>query len=322
MEPFTEDITASIASLGEKELIRRIRVWLGASAPATPTGMGDDCAVLPDAAGPKRLITTDSVVLNRHFEATCPAGHAGSKLLRRNLSDIAAMGGSPEAAVLAGFLPRRLRIDWLQAFIEGLAQTALEFGIPIVGGDLTETSQDLAFNLTLLGHAENPLLRQGGASGDWICLTGPVGGSQSGRHLSFTPRLREGNLLGESQSVRACIDISDGLAIDLAAIVPPSCSASLDLLAIPVHSDAQQLARSSGRTPIWHALNDGEDHELLFIFRSEKEADWETLCSTFSEAGCAVPVKIGILVPRGSAPVLDAFTQRPPEHLSGYDHFR
>lgn len=323
MEPFSQDAGATLARLGEKALLREIRRWLGEAAPPSPFGMGDDCAELPQAGAPPRLITTDSLVLGRHFEADTPPQLAAAKLLKRSLSDIAAMGGRPAQAVLAGLLPRTVRVDWLRAFVEGLAECALEHGVAIAGGDLTETAADLAFNLTLLGGAEDRLLYRSGAQpGDWIGVTGALGGSRLGRHLRFTPRLREGQELARQPQVRSCIDISDGLAIDLCALLPDGAAAALDTAAIPLHPDARAAAGASGRTPLWHALHDGEDHELLFTVAPMPAAEWDALARAFAGAGMAPVTRIGKIVTGGPCPVFDAASGAPLDPEAGYDHFR
>jgi thiamine-monophosphate kinase len=234
MHPFSDNPDETVASLGEKRLLKQVRDWLGDAAPAAPFGMGDDCAEIPDTQSPTRLITTDSVVYGRHFDDTAPPPKVGAKLLKRNLSDIAAMGGTPTQAVIAGFLPRRTRLDWLEACLRGIAECALAYGVQIVGGDLAESESDLALNLTLLGTGDALLYRTGGRAGDWICVTGPLGGSRASRHLDFVPRLREGSLLAGRTGVHACIDISDGLIIDLLNILPESCSASIEPDTVPV----------------------------------------------------------------------------------------
>jgi thiamine-monophosphate kinase len=321
MDPFSQNAPETVAALGEKQLLRRIRQWLGQAAPPAPYGMGDDCAILPEDAGPVRLITTDSVVLGRHFSAQDPPGLVGAKLLKRNLSDIAAMGGVPAQAVIAGFLPRHTRLDWLEACLRGIAETALAHGVPLVGGDLAESAHDLALNITMLGTGTRLLQRKGGQAGDWICLTGPVGGSRAGRHLRFTPRLAEGQALARTRGVHACIDVSDGLAIDLPQLLPEKLSAAIDPQALPIHPDARDAARESGRDPLWHALNDGEDHELLFLFTPDPAA-WDSLAHRFASAGLAPPQRFGQLVPAGPAPILSAATGQPLPALQGYDHFR
>ncbi len=323
MQPFSTDARATLASLGEKALLREVRRWLGAAAPPAPFGMGDDCAELPRKGPRPRLITTDSLVLGRHFEAATPPGAAGAKLLKRSLSDIAAMGGKPAQAVLAGLLPRTVRIDWLRAFVEGLAACALEHGVDLAGGDLSETAADLAFNLTLLGTGTGRLLyRSGARPGDWIAVTGALGGSRLGRHLSFTPRLREGRALAREPRVRSCIDVSDGLAIDLCALLPDGAGAALDTAAIPLHPDARAAAAASGHAPLWHALHDGEDHELLFTVAPMAESEWAALSRRLGAAGRAPVTRIGTVVTGAAGAVFDAATGAPLDLQAGYDHFR
>jgi len=319
MNPFSRNKDETIASLGEKRLLRKVREWLGDAAPPPPLGMGDDCAVLPATDRPV-VVTTDSVVFGRHFDESADPASVGAKLLNRNLSDIAAMGGNPEYAVVAGFLPRTTRIDWLAAFERGLAECALSHGMKVVGGDLAETASELCLNLTLYGTADRPLLRTGGQPGDRICATGPLGGSLLGRHLTFVPRLQAGKLLAECNSIHAVIDISDGLLIDLLNLLPKNTTASIDPAAVPIHEDAVQTAAQSGKEPLWHALNDGEDHELLFLMDSDETA-WEDLRARFRDSGMDPPVCIGKLIHPSRSRILDQSTGKPFPSASGYDHF-
>lgn len=311
MSPFTDTPGASLASLGEKELLQRIRLWLGDAAPPAPAGMGDDCAVFGMQVNTKGLITTDSVVLNRHFLASDPPASVGDKLILRNLSDIAAMGGTPVRAVIAGLLPRSVSLAWLEACLRRIGATAVAYGVEIVGGDLTETSTDLALNMTLFGTAAHPLLRTGAQTGDLIGVTGALGGSRLGRHLDFTPRLAEGRILAQTKGLRACMDISDGLAIDLPAMLTPSCCALLDLDRMPIHPDARVASRTSGQTPLWHALHDGEDHELCFMMAPDTDRS-------------ALPPHhlIGTVIARPGGLLLEAATGNPLKDTHGYEHFR
>jgi len=319
MNPFSSNTGLTLASIGEKRLLHTIREWLDETAPASPWGMGDDCAVLP-ASGKTAIVTTDSVVYGRHFDDTAGPAQVGEKLLKRNLSDIAAMGGTPRFALVAGFLPRTTRLDWLQGFHEGLAACARGNRVKVVGGDLAESNADLCLNLTLYGNADRPLLRSGGRIGDRICCTGPLGGSRLGRHLNFLPRLREGRLLARCNAVHAAIDISDGLLIDLLNLLPADTSAALETESIPVHTDALRLAGSSGKEPLWHALNDGEDHELLFLMDAD-EAAWDSLLRAFADNGLNPPLRIGQLIPKRDAPIIGKPDGAPLPSHAGYDHF-
>jgi thiamine-monophosphate kinase len=310
MSAFTDEFAASLAALGEKALIVRMREWLNGVAPQAPTGMGDDCAVFENASTGYGLLTTDSVVCGRHFLESDPPHLVGQKLVNRNLSDIAAMGGHPDRAIIAAFLPGTLRTDWLEACYAGIRAAAMASGLSIVGGDVTE-SNDLALNLSLMGTAIRPLLRTGGRPGDHICVTGSLGGTRLGKHLSFQPRLKEGQILAANPAVRACMDISDGLSIDLPEMLGQECSASIDTAAIPIAEDAFTASKSSGQSPLWHALNDGEDHELLFILDPRPPA-------------YPLPphTVIGTLTERQAQLIVDAHTGEPLPTHTGYEHFR
>ncbi|HRI83546.1 MAG TPA: AIR synthase related protein, partial [Opitutaceae bacterium] len=137
MHPFTKYHPESVAALGEEALIGRIRRWLGPVSPRAPFGIGDDCAVLPGARG-RQLLTVDPVVYGRHFDDSIPARAVGTKLLKRNLSDLAAMGGRPSAAVIALSLDPRTSLRWVEGFYCGLAAVARRHGVPVVGGDITQ----------------------------------------------------------------------------------------------------------------------------------------------------------------------------------------
>jgi thiamine-monophosphate kinase len=251
-----------------------MRRWLDDTCPRAPFGIGDDCAVLPATRRP-RLVTTDPVIFGRHFDRTVPARAAGAKLLKRNLSDIAAMGGIPESAVLALALAPDTSVSWLREFYLGLAGCARKHRVKIVGGDITEAPRGfLGAFLTLEGEASGPriITRRGARAGDYILVTGHLGGSRAGRHFRFEPRLKEGVWLARQRAVVAMMDISDGLAKDLGALTPAGLVASVRSDAIPASAAAKRAAERSGR-PAWeHAVTDGEDYELLVVLRSPKGA--------------------------------------------------
>jgi thiamine-monophosphate kinase len=267
MTPFTTaaDAAQSLAALGETSLIAHIGQWLhGVTAP-TPRGIGDDCAVLP--AQPfrgARLVTTDSVIWGRHFDGTVSPEEAGQKLIRRNLSDIAAMGGTPADAVLSLLAGPDVAVPWLAAFFKGVADACREFGVELAGGDVAATAPAFfCATLTLTGFAETPLLRTGARVGDTLLVTGELGGSLAGKHFAFTPRLAEGRWLAAQAAVHAGMDISDGLAKDLPSLLADGTDARLDLARLPVSAAAKQMSTADGRSLLEHALEDGEDYELL-----------------------------------------------------------
>ena len=272
MNPFSRQKSDTVASLGEERLIAMIRRWLGDVSPPAPLGIGDDCAILP-ASKKAQAITVDPVIYLRHFDDSIPPRAVGAKLLKRNLSDLAAMGARPRAAVVALSLAPATRLAWLEQFYRGLAACARMYGVRIVGGDVAQAGRTLAATLTLLGESAGPrmLTRAGARAGDWLYVTGPLGGSLLGKHHRFTPRLAEGAWLAAQPEVCAMMDVSDGLAKDLHALTPANARPALDPELIPVAAAAKRAARASGRSPLDHALSDGEDFELLFSVRSRAD---------------------------------------------------
>jgi thiamine-monophosphate kinase len=263
MNPFTGIAADSVSALGEEKLIAAIRRWLGPASPRAPFGIGDDCAVLAPSRG-RQLITVDPVIYGRHFDAAVPARSVGAKLLKRNLSDLAAMGGEPTAAVLALTLDARVSLRWLEQFYRGLAMCARRYRVPIVGGDVAQADGVVAASLTLLGRASGPrvLTRTGAKIGDWIFVTGVLGGSlASGHHHRFRPRLAEGAWLARRPAVRAMMDVSDGLAKDLHALTPRGAEPALAAGAIPRRAGASLTA----------ALGEGEDYELVFALAARAD---------------------------------------------------
>lgn len=270
MTPFTSNRAHSVAAHGEQKLIAGIRRWLGRASPASPFGIGDDCAVIPPTRR-HQLVTTDPVIWGQHFDTTVPARAVGAKLLKRNLSDIAAMGGRPVAAVVSLALAPQTSVRWLEQFYRGLAACALDHAVKIVGGDITQGPTGFfgAF-LTLHGESagQRVVTRSGARAGDSIYVTGVLGGSLLGHHYKFIPRLAQGSWLAARPEVRAMMDVSDGLAKDLGSITPNGLVPALDAQAIPVSAAAHRRARATGKTPLAHALGDGEDYELLVVVRA------------------------------------------------------
>jgi thiamine-monophosphate kinase len=238
-------------------------------------GPGDDTAVLRPPTRPL-LVTTDMLLDGSCFileEAGPP--RVGRKAIAVNLSDIAAMAGVPTAAVVSVGLPRAGGQALAEEIYLGMREMADAFGVPLVGGDTNSWDGPLSISVTLLGEATNrgPVLRSGAKVGDWILLTGPLGGSILGHHLDFTPRVRESLALHQDADLHAMIDISDGLAKDLHHICEESrCGAVLFAEAIPLTDAARELEARDGRPALEHALSDGEDFELVFtVSRADGE---------------------------------------------------
>ena len=282
MTPFTSNRANSVMAQGELKLIEGIRRWLGAASPESPFGIGDDCAVIPPTKN-HQLVTTDPVIFGRHFDASVPPQSVGAKLLKRNLSDIAAMGGKPVAAVISLALAPDTSVAWLRGFYRGLARCALRYRVKIVGGDITEGPAGFvgAF-LTLHGESTGTrvVTRSGARAGDRIYVTGSLGGSLLGHHHRFSPRLAEGAWLARRKEVCSMMDVSDGLAKDLDSLTPDSLAPALFEKNIPISASARSAARNSHSSPLHHALCDGEDYELLIVVRARSEQkrferDWK-----------------------------------------------
>ncbi|MDB5309569.1 MAG: thiL [Gemmataceae bacterium] len=244
--------------------------WLRSRTPADSrvlVGPGDDTAVLVPLTRPI-LVTVDMLMdgTDFHLSEVGPRA-AGRKAMAVNLSDIAAMAGVPTATVVSVALPTPGGREFGEQLYAGIRDLADEFGVSVVGGDTNSWAGGLVISVTLLGEAtERGVVRRSGAKpGDWVFVTGPLGGSILGHHLAFKPRVREALKLHEVTGLHAMIDVSDGLAADLNHILEESrCGGVLFETAVPVSPAAFELSRTSGKTPLEHALGDGEDFELVF----------------------------------------------------------
>jgi thiamine-monophosphate kinase len=245
----------------EADLLR----WLRRRArPAVLFGsQGNDAAVLERLKG-RPVVCCDQVVEGVHAERGCPGRVLGRKAAGRALSDLAATAARPCALLLAIAAPRRERASRLRAVIEGVDEKAHEHGAALVGGAMTETSGALALAVMALGSfagGRRPPGRDRARAGELVLVSGPVGGSRLGRHLEPRPRFAEAAFLN-ALGARVLMDVSDGLALDLARLAELS-GLRIDLEHVPIHRDARRAARTSGRSPRAHALGDGEDYELL-----------------------------------------------------------
>jgi thiamine-monophosphate kinase len=188
-----------------------------------------------------------------------------------NLSDIAAMAGRPVGAVISVGLPRRGGRHLAEELYYGLREMADEFNTAIIGGDTNSWDGPLVISVTILGEPGplGPVRRAGARPGDWLLVTGSLGGSIQGKHLDFTPRVREALALATQASLHAMIDISDGLSADVAKLCAESgCGAVLRADNIPISEAARSMA--DAKTALAHALGDGEDFELVFAVAPEE----------------------------------------------------
>jgi len=253
--------------VSEHDLIRWIRRRIGTRRGRIVVDSGDDAAVVKVGRG-NLLFKTDSVIDGVHFDRRTARPEAvGHKAIARCLSDIAAMGCRPTFAVVAIMIPKNAREVYIKRVLAGLDRTAKRYGTPVVGGDVKSHDGKLAISVALLGETGDlaPVRRSGARIGDAIAVTGTLGGSILGRHLKFQPRIREGLELNRRFELHAMIDISDGLTTDLGHLCDESRVGALIFEdRLPISADARKLARRDRRSALDHALNDGEDYELLF----------------------------------------------------------
>ncbi len=264
-------------------------------------GPGDDCAVLRLTSGADSiLVTTDQLVEGRHYDPATPVNAVAHKAICRSLSDIAAMGGKAHSCVAAATL--RAGFENADELFDAMARTAAHYDCPLVGGDIAFGDGPTVICVTVTGEPHGrrgPVLRSGALPGDIVCVTGNIGGSfESGKHLTFEPRLREAAWLCDTLGDRlvAMIDISDGVGRDAGRIAAASSvRIMLNEAAIPLAPSAKD-ARS--------AIADGEDYELIFTIRPGAEIPRVTptgvTITTIGVAepgvGCALRVRDGAVI--------------------------
>ena len=305
---------------GEFALIDWIRRYRPAMGSRISIGIGDDLAGL--MVGTERvLFGCDQVLDGVHFRLEqCGARAAGRKALGRNLSDVAAMAAVPLAAVGSVSLPNDMSAERAKEIVEGMGELAQQFDCPVVGGDIGSWSGPLAIHVSILAWAEGiePVRRSGARLGDQIMVTGELGGSILGKHLTFEPLVSEARTLARAVNIHAMIDISDGLAVDLHHITTESgCGARILAEYIPVSAAALELAKKTSKTALQHCLEDGEDYELLFTVSG---GDAESVEKVLADIGVKVS-RIGQIVESGVVLVgSDGGEQDLP--AVGFEHFK
>jgi thiamine-monophosphate kinase len=266
----------------EAEFIRWLREHVPVH-PRAPLGLSDDAAIISLSGRADVVVTTDLLTDGVDFVlGQDDPRRIGRQALAANLSDLAAMAARPLAAVISLALPKSSPsagppLDLAISLYEGLLPLATEFDVALAGGDTNTFDGPLVISVTALGEPteRGPLKRSGGQVGDWLLVTGALGGSILGHLFDFTPRVREALLLAERYDLHAGVDISDGLALDASRLANESgCGAVVITDQIPISPDAHELtARESATdhkaTALRHALSDGQDFELLLAVSPE-----------------------------------------------------
>ena len=313
-----------LRDLGEHGWIARMLRALPAGR-HTVVGPGDDAAALRIPRG-RLLVTIDTLVEGTHFRIGWEAPAAlGRRALRVNLSDVAAMGGSPLAVVVALEAPPALPAPVLSGLMRGLAADAWRHGVDVVGGNLAAAPR-LAITVTLLGQPGRRLATRADARpGDDVWVTGTLGGAGyavrallGGRRVprpAVPVRLAAGRLL--APLARAMIDVSDGLVQDLGHVCRASgMAAEIDATSIPL---ATSCRRALGGGATAFAATAGEDYELLLTASARRRA---RLVRLAPRLGCRL-TRIGRIVPgRPAVHLLGAHGQPLALRRGGFDHFR
>jgi thiamine-monophosphate kinase len=296
---------ATVSEIGEDALIARLVRLLPATRREVVVGPGDDCAVLRSArAGWYDLLKTDCIVEGVHFLREAKPERIGWKAMARVVSDIAATGGIPASAVVTLLLPKDWPVVGAEGIYRGIAKAARNYGVDVVGGETSSASRAM-LSVSMTGRVERKccVLRSGGKAGDVLFASGRLGGSLSGKHLTFEPRQTEARWLVKTWKPHAMMDLSDGLAKDLPRLAAASgVGFELDLAAVP---------RTRGCT-LAQSLGDGEDYELLLAMAPKNAS---RLGDAWKRRFPGLPLtRIGKLVPDPE--------QRTTLVGGGWEHFR
>jgi len=336
-----------IRRFSERELISRIRDLVGQKTSVDLIkGIGDDCAVFRHNERELWLITTDTLTESVHFE---PAWHKpfllGRKTASVNISDVAAMGGSPQFALLTMAVPDQCAADWLEDFLAGFTAVLQEYKVMLIGGDTVRSGRDTVFSVTIIGSVdkERILYRSCARPDDLIWVSGPLGEAAAGlefcrrgfltgqaeraakwqrlikAHLDPVPRVRLGRLIADSGRAHAMIDLSDGLATDLAHLCRESMvGAEVYADKLPLSKLLVEAAATLRMSALDLALKGGEDYQLLFTAPATAA---EVLGRLAADCHNGTIYPIGRITAGGGVFLCREGAPRQDISYQGYDHF-
>lgn len=346
-----------ISSLGEFNLIDRIHKIVDVHVDDAHVhenllmGIGDDTAVYRPAGGTVQLLTTDALIEGIHFDLTYTSlKHLGWKAMTASLSDIAAMGGTPRYATIALSLPQKISVEMVEEFYAGATFACKKYSCLIVGGDTTSTKGNMMVSVTFIGEAQESRIvyRKGSIAGDYLCVTGHLGGSVAGlkvlqrekerfvkssqnesfksnlepyapaieKHLMPKPRLDLSKILAHDVNVHAMIDISDGLASEVHHLCDAGgVGAEVYEHNLPVDVTTQNIAAEFSEPPMKYALFGGEEYELLFTISDTEFEKLDSLTNDVTVIGRMTGSKQVVELVRENG-------EREALRPDGWDHFK
>jgi thiamine-monophosphate kinase len=343
-----------LKELGEDAFLRELQRRFPKTAKNVVLGIGDDAAVLEPPEGERILLATDSLVETVHFSRRwMPPTFLGRKAVAVNASDIAAMGGVPLFVLLSLAVPRDTDVEALWQVVEGASERASELGMSLVGGNLASSPGGIVADVTVAGAtvSRRALGRSGARPGDGIYLSGKIGAALTGlrlleqgavlapggglivpeslrsgpvalaeacirAHIDPEPRLSLGRELNRRRLAAACIDVSDGLALDLHRLCRASgVGARIEETALPLSPGLLAWERFWKRDPALSALGGGEDYELLFTSRSGEKLD------RFRRGLDLLVTRIGETTEAESVELIGRDGVARPMSPAGWDHF-
>ena len=342
----------TVADLGERAIVERIRARAAEPPAFVSLGMGDDAAVLEPAPNRAEVVTTDALVEGVHFDrAYVPPSAIGHKALAVNLSDLAAMGAEPRAALLSLVLPGSMTVGDFDDMVDGFLALAARSGVALVGGNVAQSPGPLMLDVTVIGSVKRRqvLVRGRAKPGDALYVSGVVGAAYAGflasramaaaagpgagaagdpeemaacveRFLRPEPRLRLGLLLGRNRAASSCIDLSDGLADAVEQIARAGgVGAEIDGDAVPVPGEARRCFErlGGGRDPLDAAMTGGEDYELLFTVPARRRRAFESVARLVPGVPCT---RIGTVTADRRVSVTRRGSRAPLP--AGFAHFR
>jgi thiamine-monophosphate kinase len=352
-----QPLHTDISAVGEFGLIDRIRKIVDIHIDDRTihnqllTGIGDDAAAFTPGSGNLQLLTTDALVESVHFDLTYTSlKHLGWKSMAANISDIAAMGGVPRYATISLALPKRISVEMVEAFYTGAAAAAMKYSFLIVGGDTVAAADAMMVSVAMTGEVPRDKIihRRGAVPGDYLCVTGHLGGAVAGlivlgrekerfqnseepesfrpnlepyreviaRHLMPHPRLDLSKILANEVKVHAMIDISDGLASEVHHLCTGgNVGAEIHEHNLPVIASTQAVAREASVPVSEYCLYGGEEYELLFAISEEEYKKLEPLTNDVTIVGRVLEASKGIRLVKEQG-------ENEPLGAGGWNHFR